>query len=311
LRLLVLWRALNFQARVRPEGIGSPRGPGASMSILTYGADLAQRFIAETPAKLWFGCFALGIALETIFGISASRPSVRQYLTNIAHSVVYLGAIFLFAPSVWFLITMIRDAAGFRGLINLNFLDQSTYLNQLATAALYLFVLDLFQYWSHRAQHRFSFLWDQHVVHHSDEAMNVTTAARHHWTEFMLQAFTVSLPFSWLFDITMAQTGVVAVLVSSLQFYLHSNSRIGLGTLSWLVGTPQYHRMHHSILPEHLHTNFAVYFPIWDVVFGTYTPPGKREFPPTGVAGVRLESALSISMHPFRMWVRRLFPQSV
>jgi sterol desaturase/sphingolipid hydroxylase (fatty acid hydroxylase superfamily) len=270
-----------------------------------YAADLAQRFIGQTPAKLWFGCFAVGIVIELLFSRNA-RPTARQYLANVKYSVVYLGAIFLLGPSIWYSVVKIRDASGFHGLINVDFLDQSTILNQLVMAALYLFLLDFFQYWWHRAQHRFPLLWDQHTVHHSDEALNVTTAVRHHWTEFMLQAFAIALPLTMLFKITAVQTGVVGVLIGSLQFYLHGNLPISFGRLSWLVGNPQVHRVHHSILPEHQNKNFAAYFPVWDVVFGTYQQPGKGEFPPTGVAGVHLESALSLSTYPFRLWSQRL-----
>ena len=151
-------------------------------------AGVAQRFLTQTPAKLWFGCFAIGIVLELLFSRD-QRPGVRQYLTNIAHSVVYLAAIFLCAPTIFYLVATVRDALGFQGLFDLKLLDTSTLPNQIVMAALYLCALDFFQYWWHRAQHRFPILWDQHVAHHSDEAFNVTTTTRHHWTEFMLQAF--------------------------------------------------------------------------------------------------------------------------
>src|SRR5262245_50257928 len=114
--------------------------------------DLVQRFLAQSPAKLWFGCFAVGIVLEALFG-STHRPSIRHYLTNITHSIVYLGAIFLFAPTIFYSVARIRDAIGIDGLVDMNILDHSSYLNQVVIAALFLFLLDFFQYWFHRAQH--------------------------------------------------------------------------------------------------------------------------------------------------------------
>ena len=45
---------------------------------------------------------------------------------------------------------------------------------------------------------------------------------------------------------------------------------------------PQYHRMHHSLQTQHLDKNFALFFPLRDIFFGTYYRPKKGEFPSTG-----------------------------
>jgi sterol desaturase/sphingolipid hydroxylase (fatty acid hydroxylase superfamily) len=267
--------------------------------------DTAQRFWLETPARLWVGCFVVGIVIELAFGDRNCRPGFRVYATNISHGFVYLSAIFLFSPAVWYAIAALRDATGIHGLINLQIVDNSTYLNQAVLSVIYLFLIDFFQYWWHRGQHSIPFLWDQHVVHHSDEKVNATTAVRHHWTEFMFQAFVVSLPLSLLFKITPNWAGAVGLAVGSLQFYLHSNLKIHCGRFSWLIGTPGTHRIHHSILAQHQNRNFAAYFPIWDVIFGTYYCPAGEEFPPSGVAGVKLNTVTALSAHTFIMWFRR------
>ena len=271
-----------------------------------YILNIAQRFVTETPVELWFAWFFVGILAELAFGHPTMRPGLRGYAANISHSVVYLAAIFSLGPTIWYCIARIRDATGLHGLINAQIFDNSTYLNQVVISFIFLFLLDFFQYWWHRIQHSFPFLWEQHVVHHSDEAINVTTAVRHHWTEFMFQAFAVALPLSMLFKITPESSGFVGLLFGGFQFYLHSNIKIHLGRFSWVIGTPGMHRIHHSILPKHQNKNFAAYFPIWDVVFGTYYCPTKGEFPPTGVAGTRLRTVLSFSAYPFIMWARRV-----
>ena len=52
------------------------------------------------------------------------------------------------------------------------------YLNLSAAMKLGLAVifLDLWTYWWHRANHRWTLLWRFHRVHHSDSSMDVTTA---------------------------------------------------------------------------------------------------------------------------------------
>jgi hypothetical protein len=165
------------------------------------------------------------------------------------------------------------------GLINMQILDNSTTANQVVVFALYLLLIDFFQYWWHRAQHRFPVLWDQHVVHHSDEAMNVTTAVRHHWSEFLFQGIVVSLPFTMLFKITPPQAGFVALIFGAWQFFVHANLRLHLGFFAWLAAGPQVHRIHHSIEAEHRDKNFAAYFPIWDVLSALITTRGAGSIP--------------------------------
>jgi sterol desaturase/sphingolipid hydroxylase (fatty acid hydroxylase superfamily) len=39
--------------------------------------------------------------------------------------------------------------------------------------------------------------------------------------------------------------------------------------LWWLLTSPQYHRIHHSLKPAHFDKNFAAWFPLWDILFRT------------------------------------------
>jgi len=88
----------------------------------------------------------------------------------------------------------------------------------------------------------------------------------------------------------------------------HANIRVGFGRMSWLLTSPQMHRVHHSRLPEHQNKNYASVFSILDVLFGTYYHPRRDEFPPTGVPGERdvrtFGEALTL---PFREWWQRLY----
>ena len=274
--------------------------------LLTSFLAVAQRALSGAPVQLWFQWFLVGAVIETIVQRPTARESFRRYAVNVGYSLIYLAAIFLLAPTAYTLVASIRDAVGLHGLMKLHFFDGPGLVNQLAVFTLYFCILDFFQYWWHRAQHRFPILWDQHVVHHSDEALNVTTATRHHWTEFLFQAFAIALPLTMLFDITPASAGIVALIFGAWQFFVHLNVPLHLGPIAWLIAGPQVHRIHHSSLKEHRDKNFAAYLPIWDVLFGTYHHPKRKEFPPTGADGVKLETVWSLSVHPFRRWGWRL-----
>ena len=66
----------------------------------------------------------------------------------------------------------------------------------------------------------------------------------------------------------------VSQLMESLQ---HANLKLGFGPLEYLLVSPRFHRLHHSIGIGHESSgpgtlgghNFAVLFPVWDIIFGT------------------------------------------
>jgi sterol desaturase/sphingolipid hydroxylase (fatty acid hydroxylase superfamily) len=83
-------------------------------------------------------------------------------------------------------------------------------------------------------------------------------------------------------------------------FFNHANIRLRLGPLTPILCGPQYHRIHHSRLPEHQDKNFAALFPVIDMMFGTYHRPSRDEFPPTGL----ISGAPAVARH----WQAHLDP---
>jgi sterol desaturase/sphingolipid hydroxylase (fatty acid hydroxylase superfamily) len=149
-------------------------------------------------------------------------------------------------------------------------------------AVVYLVAMDLGEYLFHRAQHVFPWLWAMHSLHHSDRAVNVTTTQRHFWLEPALKAASIWLAVALMFKVDAFILGFYAV--ATLYHYVsHANIRLGFGPLSWLLNSPQYHRLHHSLEPRHYNANFAALLPIFDVVSGAYIRPARDEFPDTGL----------------------------
>jgi sterol desaturase/sphingolipid hydroxylase (fatty acid hydroxylase superfamily) len=66
----------------------------------------------------------------------------------------------------------------------LNFLDRGPVLRLVVA----LILLDLWMYLWHRANHAVPLLWRFHRMHHSDPAMDVTTATRFHLGEHVIGA---------------------------------------------------------------------------------------------------------------------------
>lgn len=129
-----------------------------------------------------------------------------------------------------------------------------------------LLLLDYTFYWWHRMLHQVGVLWRFHIVHHSDLDLDVTTAARLHFGEWLLStAYRAA-------QITLIGAGPLAesvfetsVLIATL--FHHSNVRLPIAFERWLnrfIVTPRMHGIHHSIIERETNSNFATMFTAWD-----------------------------------------------
>jgi sterol desaturase/sphingolipid hydroxylase (fatty acid hydroxylase superfamily) len=147
--------------------------------------------------------------------------------------------------------------------------------------AIVIVTVDLEGYWLHRLQHSVPFMWSMHSMHHSAEAMNAATGARHYWVEqAIIAAFLPSA--AMVFKIPDEVLRFVPYFYITEQL-AHMNAKIQLGALTLVFNNPQFHRIHHSVEPQHLDKNFCKALPIFDIIFGTAWIPGKDEFPRTGL----------------------------
>lgn len=176
----------------------------------------------------------------------------------------------------------------------------------IAQVTVFFLAYDFFYYWWHRAQHELSWLWPQHELHHSDTALNVTTSLRHHWLEDPLRVFAMAAPFGFLFYFKPASIPWIATVAGLWPFFIHVNVRLPMGWLTPVLAGPQYHRIHHSIEARHWNRNYAAYFPLWDLLFGTAYLPKKDEWPHTGVPRGEPAGVGAALVAPFVDWARML-----
>ncbi|MCG2837224.1 sterol desaturase family protein [Photobacterium sp. WH77] len=141
----------------------------------------------------------------------------------------------------------------------------------LATVALAFLLQDFCYYWFHRASHHINWLWASHIVHHSSQHMNFTTAFR--------QSLTYPVSGMWIFWLPLILIGyppATVVLVVSVnlgfQFFVHTRVIKRLGWLEHIFNTPSHHRVHHARNPEYIDKNFAGVLILWDKLFGTFVP---------------------------------------
>ncbi|WP_294260641.1 sterol desaturase family protein [uncultured Sphingomonas sp.] len=148
--------------------------------------------------------------------------------------------------------------------------------------AWYWFVLafvldDLAYYVFHRSAHRVRLFWASHVVHHSSQHYNLSTALRQTWTGFFSLGFLFRLPL-FLVGFPPAMIFFVAGLNLVYQFWIHTET---VGRMPrWfeaVMNTPSHHRVHHGANPRYLDRNYAGVFIVWDRLFGTFEPEDEGE----------------------------------
>jgi len=148
---------------------------------------------------------------------------------------------------------------------------------------LIMIATDFLQYWLHRLFHTIPFLWRFHAVHHSAEKMDWLAGARMHFFEIAVLRGVTAIPmFSLGFDPAAIQTYVLVVyFYSSL---VHANIGWNLKFIEPFMVTPRFHHWHHGLEQEAIDVNFAIHFPLYDRIFGTYHMPKNRWPKAYGVA---------------------------
>ena len=130
---------------------------------------------------------------------------------------------------------------------------------------------DFLAWFSHYIRHKIPVLWEFHKIHHSQVQLNYFTSVRLHPGDLVANILIRFLPFTLLG----LETGLAAFLIWSsfvriYEMFVHSNLRMNLGPLRYILVTPQSHRIHHSIEERHLDRNFGDFFSIWDILFRTH-----------------------------------------
>jgi sterol desaturase/sphingolipid hydroxylase (fatty acid hydroxylase superfamily) len=127
---------------------------------------------------------------------------------------------------------------------------------------------DFIYYWNHRLMHESRFLWAIHVVHHSSEHYNLSTALR----QPVADSFGVFVPMSIL-----SALGIRPALIEMArgvnliyQFWIHTETVPKLGRLEEVLNTASHHRVHHGSNQKYLDRNHGSILIVWDRLFGTF-----------------------------------------
>jgi lathosterol oxidase len=165
-----------------------------------------------------------------------------------------------------------------------HFIKEIWFIPQLCLA---LLVADLFQWTAHYFFHKIPFLWRFHSVHHSTKDIDWLAGSRTHFFDLIVVRSLTFIPL-YICGFSISVFTVYLVITALQATFAHANTRLNFGVFRYLFVTPQYHHWHHSDDPKAYDKNFAIHFPFIDMIFGTYYPMKKNEWPDgTGLGDVQ------------------------
>jgi len=227
--------------------------------------------LVDHEAAVRLAAFAAVFALMAAWEIAAPRralslPRGRRWLANLG--VTLLNAVLVRALFP----TAVVGVALATGERNWGLFNAVTVPAPLAFALSFI-VLDLVIWIQHVAFHRVPLLARLHRMHHVDLDFDVTTGLRFHPIEILLSLLIKSVA------VVALGAPAAAVLLFELALNLgslfnHGNVRMPRAidrALRWFIVTPDMHRVHHSIVPEEINSNFGFFLSWWDRLFGTYS----------------------------------------
>lgn len=141
---------------------------------------------------------------------------------------------------------------------------------------------DFLYYWNHRMGHEMNILWASHVVHHSSEEYNLTTALRQTGTGFLGVLFYLPMALLGFDPLIVISVGALNLVY---QFWVHTRHIGKLGFLENVMVTPSNHRAHHAQNSIYIDRNYGGVFILWDRLFGSYQEELESEPVIFGITG--------------------------
>lgn len=221
-----------------------------------------------SPTQLAVPAFVLLVLAEMIYGWKSGKARFegKDTMTSL---IMGLGSTISGALTAVFSVGFAYWVWGNFALFNLG-------------AALWVFVVafildDLAYYWVHRMGHRMRWMWAAHVIHHSSQHYNLSTALRQTWTGQFTPGILFATPL-YILGIEPAIVFFVSGINLIYQFWIHTEA---IGKMprwfEYLFNTPSHHRVHHANNPKYLDANYAGVLMVWDRMFGSFIPEDETE----------------------------------
>ncbi|MCB0282252.1 MAG: sterol desaturase family protein [Calditrichaeota bacterium] len=143
-----------------------------------------------------------------------------------------------------------------------------------------LLLMDLISaYLIHWILHKVKWMWKFHIIHHTDTKVDVTTSLRAHPGESVFRfVFTIIAVM-----VSGAPIGIVMIYQSMsamLSQFNHANISLPAKLdmlLSYILVSPNMHKVHHHFKQPLTDTNYGNIFSVWDRLFNTFASVDNPE----------------------------------
>ncbi len=235
-----------------------------------------QHFISANGESiqllLFIGIFFITWNIENIAGVILNYKKWKHAFINAPFIFTSIPGQLLLGLAFVKVITW-TSIHQFGFLFHLNF--SSSFL---LFAAGFIF-LDLGEYIYHVIMHKVKKLWIFHLVHHSDNVVDVSTTLREHPVEnvirlsfTLLWIFISGVPFWILLLRQIIQVFTTLFAHMNLRLPEYMDSIIGL-----IFITPNLHQVHHHYKQPYTDCNYGDVLSIWDRLFGTFKRLPKED----------------------------------
>ncbi len=265
-------------------------------------------FMMSHSRHFWFYMLCYLLIAFFVYTASAERNKNTSFWRFLFPSNIYTHPSALMDLKIWLVVVIVVYSGVFAlmfGLIHSvtvvlnNVLDlfwepsvsseAPDFFDRVIYTLVYTCCIDFGFFLMHMCQHKISWLWSFHKVHHSASVLTPFTANRHHPVDYLMHAFCAFF-MGALATVLFSRyhgTSVDAVTLfntSAIHFFYymtanvrHSHIWLSFGPLNKLFVSPAMHQIHHSIAPEHYDRNFGFVFSIWDGLFRTRYLPVAQE----------------------------------
>jgi len=258
--------------------------------------------IVANEAALRLGFFFGVLVVMALWELAAPRRALRnsrgrRWPSNLA--ITGLNA---------FLLRLVFPLAAM-GVANLSATNGWGLLNSVElpgwveTVAAVL-ILDLAIYAQHVIFHLWGPLWRLHRMHHTDLDLDVTSGARFHPVEILL-SMLIKMGVVMAIGAPVVSVLFFEILLNATAMFNHSNVFVPLGidrVLRLFVVTPDFHRVHHSVLIRETNSNYGFNIPWWDRLFGTYRAQPEKGHKDMRIGLANYQDPRWLALH-WMLWV--------
>ncbi|WP_083908528.1 sterol desaturase family protein [Ilumatobacter coccineus] len=272
----------------RPSRVRRWLAPGLALALIGVSIALDLGTLVIIPLL-----FVLIVPFEKLFPRHRQRVRRPQLGTDMSHALA--------APALNVVGLAVAIVVGVVSLAWLPGLLIRPLVSMIPSVALPFVGIALFDmaiYWVHRWSHEVPVLWRFHAVHHSTETLDWISGLRNH----PLDGAIVAPPFFFLIAAGFSAqfTGALAAIQLLLGLFLHANVRWRLRPLHRVVITPEFHHWHHANETDAHNSNYSVFLPLWDIVFGTYYMPRNKRPLVYGISEHMPDGLVAQLRHPLR-----------